>query len=734
MKKIFSLFAAILFVGSMMAADVTGTINFGSASGSTAINATSVTGDDSQGNEWTIATTFGGETSFTQNASYSQVGAAKKPASSITFTTTLPAEQTIKAFSAKFGGFNSTEGAVTLKVGETTVGSGSLNGTNDVIVSATNTTTSGTVLTVTVTDIAKGVKVYYISYTYALSEDVVANPTISGETPFLHTTTVTLECITEDAAIRYTTDGTDPTSTSTLYENPFELSATTTVKAKAFKGEKVSEIATKEFVKATIWTVAEANAALDESSPLSGRYVHGIISQIDSYNSGAITYWISDDGTTSDQLEVYKGKGQDGAAFSSIDDLQVGDIVTVFGTLKIYNTTKEFDSNSKIVEFERPAVDLPKVEIWGDWDDFTKHELTPALNNLTASYTVELTEVKDYQFAFIYNESSYYLPTVKITRADNEAECDGTTGNATIEADATGEYTFTWTYATNTVTVTYPDLPLPTYTVTFDLGISKDQPTLTEEEGGAGITLPAGPVPTCAEWAFAGWAEAKVASETTAAPDELFKAGTTYHPADNVILYAVYKRVEGADFDGTEGGDFYIYANVGGTNYYAKDFAQKLESTTDINEAVMFTFEKVVEDEVTYFAIKSGDVYLKYGSSTNFGTQADPYKWQPTAGEHGSWRLKASTTLEASTVRSIVYRAGDTNKFAPYGISNINGTEYFDVEIAGGTTYYHSTPSCWATSVDNTDATNKAVKFIQNGQLFIEMNGRIYNVQGQTVK
>lgn len=45
---------------------------------------------------------------------------------------------------------------------------------------------------------------------------------------------VTLTCATEDAQIRYTTDGTDPVASSALYQNPFTLNATTTVKAKAF--------------------------------------------------------------------------------------------------------------------------------------------------------------------------------------------------------------------------------------------------------------------------------------------------------------------------------------------------------------------------------------------------------------------------------------------------------------------------------------------------------------------
>ena len=181
MRKLLTLFTALLFVGSMWAGDVSGTINFGNASGSTNVNAASINGDDSQGNTWTITTA--GTTSFTPNAAYAQIGSGNKPATSITFTATLPAEKTIKAFSAKFGGFNGTAGTVTLKVGSTSVGTGSLNASTDVTVNATNTTTSGTVLTVTVTGISKGVKAYYISYTYDDGGDpdpVLQSVAISG--------------------------------------------------------------------------------------------------------------------------------------------------------------------------------------------------------------------------------------------------------------------------------------------------------------------------------------------------------------------------------------------------------------------------------------------------------------------------------------------------------------------------------------------------------------------------
>ena len=142
----------------------TGTINFNS--NAVKINATSVTGNDDLGNTWTITTV--GTTSYTANNAYYQVGKSSEPATSITFTTTLPSEGNISAFSAKFGGFSGTAGTVTLKVDDTSVGTGSLNATSDVTISNSSQAT-GKKLTVTVTGIAKGVKVYYISYTYTTS-------------------------------------------------------------------------------------------------------------------------------------------------------------------------------------------------------------------------------------------------------------------------------------------------------------------------------------------------------------------------------------------------------------------------------------------------------------------------------------------------------------------------------------------------------------------------------------
>ncbi len=78
----------------------------------------------------------------------------------------------------------------------------------------------------------------------------VAAPTISGETPFAETTSVSISG-PDGAEIRYTTDGSTPTAESTLYSAAFTLSDTATVKAIAIKDGQSSEVASKTFTKSS---------------------------------------------------------------------------------------------------------------------------------------------------------------------------------------------------------------------------------------------------------------------------------------------------------------------------------------------------------------------------------------------------------------------------------------------------------------------------------------------------
>ncbi len=306
------------------------------------------------------------------------------------------------------------------------------------------------------------------STTYYFSSPVAAaveRPVITfAENPFLFSTTATITCATEGATIKYSFDGENWND----YSEALTITATTTIHAKATKGNDESNIATAivtknlaeptvaisgdltldlngetdvpagtltaavtynetavdgatvtwsgnnaavatinaetgavtiksrgtvtftatyagndDFAEATAtktitvtdskvpgtknnpYTVAQAIEAIDNSVGVTGVYATGIVSKIvTAYNSqyGNISYNISVDGTTEKaQLQAYRGKSYNGENFTSEDDIQVGDVVVIYGNLKKYNSTYEFEQDNQLVSrTENSASDLTK--------------------------------------------------------------------------------------------------------------------------------------------------------------------------------------------------------------------------------------------------------------------------------------------------------------------------------------------------------------------------------------
>lgn len=111
-------------------------------------------------------------------------------------------------------------------------------------------------------------------------------------------------------------------------------------------------------------TVTQALAVINglaDNGTASPAYVKGKISKVQSYNEQykSITYYISDDGTDANALQIYSGKGIDGADFAAATDLEKGWTVEVTGELKKYvnkNTgavTPEINQSSKIVSIDK---------------------------------------------------------------------------------------------------------------------------------------------------------------------------------------------------------------------------------------------------------------------------------------------------------------------------------------------------------------------------------------------
>ncbi len=176
-----------------------------------------------------------------------------------------------------YGGGTFTVSSSTKTISKIELGFGSGDGTNaittDVVTFNTDTWTgnaSSVVFTVGGTSGHR--RLASIAVTYATGEEPnVSAPVIVGETPFIHSTEVTISCTTDGATIYYTTNGNEPTNASTEYTAAFTLTETTTVKAIAYDANNVaSEVTTKTFEKTdlgtAVTTVAEYNALADSTT------------------------------------------------------------------------------------------------------------------------------------------------------------------------------------------------------------------------------------------------------------------------------------------------------------------------------------------------------------------------------------------------------------------------------------------------------------------------------------
>ncbi len=83
-------------------------------------------------------------------------------------------------------------------------------------------------------------------------------------------------------------------------------------------------------------------------------YIAGTISKITevSVDYGNAGYYISADGTETNQLQIFRGKYLNGEKFTSEDQIKVGDKVVILGKLDAYNGNPQVAANSQIVTLE----------------------------------------------------------------------------------------------------------------------------------------------------------------------------------------------------------------------------------------------------------------------------------------------------------------------------------------------------------------------------------------------
>lgn len=243
------------------------------------------------------------------------------------------------------------------------------------------------------------------------------------------------------------------TVTAPKNESDAAITATITVTAGTLsKSVTVSQGAdlglTGEGSKESPYTVADALKVMTTTA--SGEiYTKGIICSITEVSTkyGNATYFISDDGQNTNTIQVFRGKYLNNEAFTSADQISVGDEVVIYGKLQLYNgSTPEILNGNyiySIVKGEAPvALATPVVSAtvngttvnvsWAAIEGAGSYDVTlgTATKNVTTP-SAEFTNVA----AGTYTASVVAKPSNTTTHTDSAA---GQSASVTVEEQGGG--------------------------------------------------------------------------------------------------------------------------------------------------------------------------------------------------------------------------------------------------------------------------------------------------------
>ena len=538
-----------------------------------------------------------------------------------------------------------------------------------------------------------------VSVTYELLDvKHVAVPIISGEIEFVESTEVTISA-EEGLKVYYTLDGTDPTNVSTEYTAPFELTATTTVKAVAYDGEKASDIASQTFKKLQVLTCEEAADACTSTESADKYVIRGYVTNVkyaynDEYKTA--TFWIADSKDGGQVLQAYSAK-----PVEEIDKaVKVGDYVEAIGNLKLYNETPEI-TNGTYTIIPAPVVNHTITATAGEGGTVTGLENDGVYAEGTEA-TLTATPAEGYEFVnwtegeeVVSTDAEYTFEvladralvanfekltyTVTATATNGTVEGAGTYehgAEVTLTATAAEGYEFVnWTAGEEVVSTENPYK----FTVTADVALVANfekltyTVTATAENGtvtgagtyehGAEVTLTATPA---FDYVFVNWTKSE---EVVSTENPL-----TITVEDNIELEAIFAEVAATEVE--KPGVFSISAhktatfatgnlqyNVGTKKWrFAKQQYQVVgEQNINLGDPAFSGWIDMLgwstNDEGNNFGVNPSNVNELYdGEFVDWGKVFEGENWSTLSADE--WKYLLNTRETAATLKQIA-KVGD---------------------------------------------------------------------------
>lgn len=526
----------------------------------------------------------------------------------------------------------------------------------------------------------------------------------------------------------------------------------------------------------TAYTIARAKELIDAGNGLKEKvYVAGKISQIDSYSDQykSITYWISADGTTTDQFKVYGGLNLNNTEFAAQSDIVLGADVVIYGVIKKYSSTYEFDKNNYLVSYTAPVVK-------------TKPELSFAKPSVTAY----LDALDEFEALTVITNPAGLTGVQYATSDDTKATVNAATGVVTINNETTpGTVTITASFAE---TEDYAAADDASYIINIvaNKPISVKRAVVAEHDGkyyamtttydnkkmtAVEVSIVENKVVYTGEEDITWNWTATEANKGTLETEEgvgLAKTGTGTDIRLNDGTYTTTVWT----IDGTKGlldevsarplltnGDVwgsYAASNLGKADYSTKASLMEIAevSTINVSAAGYATYAPakdvtIMEDEVVYYASAvSHDAITFTALAAGTKIAAGEGLLIKGEGEHAFVATTNATEIEGNKLIGVL-EDKDMTALAgsAYILAMDNGAAAF-CPVTGGTLAagkaYLVRPAAEGeaagpmritfvtdevTAVENVEA-NEAVKFFENGILYIQKNGRVYNAMGQLVK